>query len=966
VAIIPASQDFIIKNGLIVLGQNPVTDSQNQIGALQAYGGAAIAQNLIVGTTGTFGDALFVTTTATIGLDLSVGAGANISQGLIVSGPASFGGTVSVQNTTTLQDLTVQGALNVAGGISLTGALNFSGTSTFSQNLIVDSTLSSITTITSNAIYVAGGIGIENNLVVGGPVLFKDTVTFNGTATNVLSSNTYYTDNLLELHVPNAGVYTPWAFDDGKDIGFRFHYFNGTDTNAALVLANDTKYLEWYNTGAESTLSNFTSATYGTFKTGAIKLVSGKPSLGSTNTGDLTVVGGVGIWRDLTVGSTATISGPLTVNSSATITGNLTVNGSIFGTVTTATFANSANTATNLAGGAYGSLPYQSNTGTTAFLPIGANGTLLTVVANSLTWASASGSTVGFALTSTNLLAGTAGAVPFQASPGVTAFDGANFYYTNSGTTTATLNVENLSIFGSTPGTFTGTGALSVTGGAYFGKQVYINGTSTGALTVVGASSFGGTVTLTGSINGVSTGLGTLVLTNGGIYARQDLYSGGTVTGENLQDRTLGGNNLVYSDVSGFLQNAQPYYNTLTNIIVGTITQANNLTGGSTGAIPFQSTSSSTTFDIGNLYYSSSTLFTPSLNVATSATIGGNLYVDGTIFIQGVGVETITSTTGSFRDVVSTGTIYANNITATDVFAVIGTFTNLTISNTLTSNDVQSTTLEVSGQTTLGNTTATNVTVTNLTVTGLSTIGSIGFTNATANNLTVTNVLTVGSLITATNAVFTGTVNMSGLTVTNTINGNYIIGNYLQSNGSALINNTLSVVNTATVGSVISTSTQDAISTTTGSIVSSGGIAIAKSIYAGGPITVGTTLSAPGNVVPALYSNNTVVASYTSNTISGSSPVNLDSYNATTYRTARYTVQVVDQVNVSTTSCHITELTVFHDGVNVYINEYGTSTNNGELGGFGANLVSGQVVLTFTPVSATSMTIKVVRFGITA
>jgi ABC-type antimicrobial peptide transport system permease subunit len=82
VALTNATQDFIIKNGVIVLGQNPVTDSVDQNGALQVYGGAAIAQNLIVGTTGTFGNALFVTTTATIGQDLSVGSSATIAQGI--------------------------------------------------------------------------------------------------------------------------------------------------------------------------------------------------------------------------------------------------------------------------------------------------------------------------------------------------------------------------------------------------------------------------------------------------------------------------------------------------------------------------------------------------------------------------------------------------------------------------------------------------------------------------------------------------------------------------------------------------------------------------------------------------------------------------------------------------------------------------------------------------------------------
>jgi hypothetical protein len=84
-------------------------------------------------------------------------------------------------------------------------------------------------------------------------------------------------------------------------------------------------------------------------------------------------------------------------------------------------------------------------------------------------------------------------------------------------------------------------------------------------------------------------------------------------------------------------------------------------------------------------------------------------------------------------------------------------------------------------------------------------------------------------------------------------------------------------------------------------------------------------------------------------------------FSAATYRTARYTIQIVDGSNI-----HVTEMTVFHDGTNVYINEYGISTNNGQLGSFDAQLSAGSVTLKFTPTAATSMVIKVVRIGITA
>lgn len=123
---------------------------------------------------------------------------------------------------------------------------------------------------------------------------FNGPVTFNGTASFILSTNTYYTDNMLELHIPPTGVTGQWTSDDGKDVGFRFHYYNrslSTDSNAALVLANDTQYLEFYNTGAEVSTGTFTTATYGTFKTGNI-ILAGTTASVSTTTGALIITGG--------------------------------------------------------------------------------------------------------------------------------------------------------------------------------------------------------------------------------------------------------------------------------------------------------------------------------------------------------------------------------------------------------------------------------------------------------------------------------------------------------------------------------------------------------------------------------------------------------------------------------------------------------------------------------------------------
>jgi hypothetical protein len=213
-------------------------------------------------------------------------------------------GTITVWNTSTLQSITNRGAsTNVPISIQATTASN---------------------TSTAGALNVAGGVGIVGNLNVGsnlqvwGKTTFVDAVTFNGTVTYVLSTNSVYTDNLLDLHVISTATGAKWTFDDGKDIGFRFNYFNrtlNTGTTAALVLANDTQWLEWYNTGTE--IGNiFSSTSYGSFKLGNIALV-GATNATSTTTGALTVVGGVGIGQDLYVGGTAYVQGSQVVTAAS-------------------------------------------------------------------------------------------------------------------------------------------------------------------------------------------------------------------------------------------------------------------------------------------------------------------------------------------------------------------------------------------------------------------------------------------------------------------------------------------------------------------------------------------------------------------------------------------------------------------------------------------------------------------------
>jgi len=121
-------------------------------------------------------------------------------------------------------------------------------------------------TLTDNSGTLAVSSTGSGNMTIPGNLTVTGTTTLNGATTYVQGNNTVYTDNLLELHAPTGGVGGTWGSSDGKDIGLRMHYYSAGDQNAALLLANDSGYLEWYNTGTENGSGDFVSASYGTIK----------------------------------------------------------------------------------------------------------------------------------------------------------------------------------------------------------------------------------------------------------------------------------------------------------------------------------------------------------------------------------------------------------------------------------------------------------------------------------------------------------------------------------------------------------------------------------------------------------------------------------------------------------------------------------------------------------------------------
>jgi hypothetical protein len=89
-------------------------------------------------------------------------------------------------------------------------------------------------------------------------------------------------------------------------------------------------------------------------------------------------------------------------------------------------------------------------------------------------------------------------------------------------------------------------------------------------------------------------------------------------------------------------------------------------------------------------------------------------------------------------------------------------------------------------------------------------------------------------------------------------------------------------------------------------------------------------------------------------------PVVVDEFPIGTYRSAKYETQISDGTNFQ-----ISEIRVLHDGALAYLTEYGVITNASLMGTFMVTISNGLLQLMFTPVDASSKTIKIARSTIT-
>ena len=446
---------------------------------------------------------------------------------------------------------------------------------------LVGGTTSSNTT--TGDLTVIGGVGIGGNLYVGGAIYGSVLGTFAGIATTATN-----------LENGTAGQ-VPYQTAPGVTS------FYGPGTAGNVLVSNGTSAPTYNNT---LTLTGTTTAT-------------------STNTGALQVVGGAGVGGSLYVGGA--------------------IYGNLIGTATTAT---------NLAGGLQGAIPIQSSTGTTAFIPLGTAGTVLVAGTTTATWTSLSGVSSGFATTATNLAGGTAGQVPYQVSTGTTAFfgPGATGTVLISNWTGAPIWQNTLTLESTTAAISTTTGALQVRGGVGIGGNLYQAGilvvqntatstsTTTGALRVAGGVGIGGNLYQAGILVVQNTATSTSTTTGalrvaGGVGIGGNLYQDGILVVQNTATSTsittgalqvAGGVGIGGKLYVGGLANNTSSYIVYFNASTGELGYGLNFGGGSGGGgitSPYAGI-----FTITNTTVASSTN-TGALQVAGGVGIGGDLYV---------------------------------------------------------------------------------------------------------------------------------------------------------------------------------------------------------------------------------------------------------------------------------------------------------------------------------------------------
>jgi hypothetical protein len=304
----------------------------------------------------------------------------------------------------------------------------------------------------------------------------------------------------------------------------------------------------------------------------------------------------------IALGATATSITGLTSIAATTFTGALSGN------------ASTASIATNVSGGAAGSLPYQTALSTTTMLALGTTNYILTAGASAPQWTNPATITVS---ASTNISGGTTGQVPYQSSANTTAF-------VTNGTGVLQASSSGATPAWTTTPTLTGTNFSGIPNGALSNSSITIGSSNVslgGSISIItGLTSISAT-TFTGTLSGNATSATTATNIAGGTTGQVPYQSGAGAT-----TYVVNGAGVLQATSSG----ATPAWTT-----------APTLTGTNFTSIPNGALSNSSI----------------TVSPGTGMSGGGTVSLGGTVTLTNAGVTSLAGTANEIAVSTSTGSV---------------------------------------------------------------------------------------------------------------------------------------------------------------------------------------------------------------------------------------------------------------------------------------------------------------------
>jgi hypothetical protein len=994
------------------------------------YFGSSILDTITEGATYTNAASLFIKGAPLAGPNLTIEKAWSV---YITSGTVFIGETQGNTSTTSSQALQIAGGISFNNGIvgygggKLYGAFDLNdspivtkatqnvGLAEFPDGIRITTSTQSVSTNTGALIVDNnGGAGIGGNLYVGGRFVAETTGTFLSTINSISTST--------------GALTVKGGLGVGADLYAENGFFVSNNASTSTVGGNS---LQVTNGGLGVTgsariegqlwLSNNSDSTGP--GTGALIVQGGAvvernlaadtitvlddTAATTTASAALTIVGGVGIGKNLIVGDAASSTGTtstnaLIVNGGGHFGGDLTVNGStvikgdlyLLGTGTQVTI-NSTNTyivdpVIEIGGGVDGAM---------LTIPDVYDKGLLIHYQNSVSTATDYRAFIGLENTTERFI------FKQEILPGIGGNDPFGDFY-NSGTW-STLEAGSLILRDSTPSEDGATGALIVTGG------IAVNGNSTFASSTVTfvSEAFSLTNIINNAIQVPDGGIGTKylyveeegyignarILTTGtvndnigGIFTLTFAFvnltesnstdtgavtvSGGVGIGGNLY---VGGDQVLTGSLSVLDDTQSNSTDTGAVTVVGGVGIGKNVNiGGQTRIYDTtQSTSTETgalvvgggagiagDLTVGGLVTVVNTLTVETLVVTSdldstatdngAVVIAGGLGVGKTINADRINIQTASINSGSNAVSTTTGDLVIAGGLGVGQDVYIGQ--NLKVLSTVTSQGTDTGALVISGgvgvakDVTIGGTLTRSGQVTK----DLITSAGAGLVLSSA---TYVDSLTSGTPNTLAIHSF-GRPTVQGVLNPTWTNGAtlYIDNAPLATGGSTITNAWSLLVNDGRVK--IASVASNLGSTTSGALQVAGGAGIGGNLTVGGEVKATSLLVVDNKISSSLVSNKT-----------DSNPVTIDTYVGNDFTTAKYLVQAVDLGLPN--KFHVVELMVTYDGSNdtngVYISQYGIITNTGELGSFDVTYNGGNINVIFTPnYTPVSMNIRVLRMAI--